>query len=105
MLALCSFFTFLAGSLIAAQTVAFAVRRIPHASTKYFALGLDSVALVNAIATITHISISNGAQGLVAACILLPLVCFQLHCRFFSCKFALIPPAAESRRFFSTFIV
>jgi hypothetical protein len=74
MLALCSFITLLAGSLIAAQTVAFAVRRIPH--TKDFALGLDAVALVNAIATITHISISNGAQGLVAACILSPLVCF-----------------------------
>ena len=105
MLALCSFSTLLAGSLIAAQTVAFAVRRIPHSSTKDFALGLDAVALVNAIATITHISISNGAQGLVAACILSPLVCFQLHCRFFPCKFALIPSAAESRHFFSTGIV
>jgi hypothetical protein len=76
MLALCSFSTLVVGSLIAERTVAFAIRLIPCAKMKVLTLGLDAVALVNAIAIITHISISNGAQGLVAACILSPLVCF-----------------------------
>jgi hypothetical protein len=78
MLAFCSFSTLLVGSLIATHTVAFAMRLIPRANTKDFALGLDAVALVNAIATVAHISISNGAQGLVTACVLSPLVCFPL---------------------------
>jgi hypothetical protein len=73
-LVLCSFLSLLIGNIIASRSIAFVIRLIPHANLQTLCVGLDTVALVNALAIVTYISISNGAQGLVAAFIISPLV-------------------------------
>jgi hypothetical protein len=73
-LVLCSLSSLLIGNIIASRSIAFVLRLIPHASLKTLCLGLDTVALVNALAIVTYISISNGAQGLLTAFIVSPLV-------------------------------
>jgi hypothetical protein len=74
-LILCSFSSLLVGSIVSAHCVALAKQLIPQANLNVLCLGLDAVSLVNALATVAFISISNGAQGLVAAFVISPLVC------------------------------
>ena len=74
LLGLCFLSSLLVCNSIAIHAVVFAFRFIPQANLGVFCMGLDTVALVNALATVTYISISNGAQGLIAAFILSPLV-------------------------------
>ena len=73
-LGLCLLSSLLVGSAIAARSIALGIKLIPHTNACVLRMGLDSVALVNALATVTFISISNGAQGLIAAFIISPLV-------------------------------
>jgi hypothetical protein len=80
-LILCSFSSLLVGSIVSAHCVALTQQLIPQANLNVLCLGLDAVSLVNALATVAFISISNGAQGLVAAFVISPLVCCPpLHC-------------------------
>ena len=74
-LILCSFSSLLVGSFVSACCVALTKHLIPQANVNVLCLGLDAVSLVNALATVAFISISNGAQGLVAAFVISPLVC------------------------------
>ena len=80
-LILCSFSSLLVGSIMSAHCVALTKQLIPQANLNVLCLGLDAVSLVNALATVAFISISNGAQGLVAAFVISPLVC----CPFLRC--------------------
>jgi hypothetical protein len=78
-LAFCCLSSLLVASIVSGFVVELSKRRVPLADMKVIGLGLDAVALVNALAVITHISISNGAQGLVAAMLVSPLVCTSFY--------------------------
>lgn len=96
MFGLCLLSSLLVGSAIAARSIASGIKFIPHTNACVLRMGLDSVALVNALATVTFISISNGAQGLIAAFIISPLLCVAVSFRFASHRFCVAVVASSA---------